>query len=641
MPVLAALLLGVGLVVLVTHWPVLSARAVTFDDRQYLTDNHLVRAPSWSSATQIFREVLEPSTVHGYYQPLTMISLMLDWARGGRPDNLTPFHHTSLALHVLNSLLVVVFLYVVFGRAWAAALIGLLFGVHPMTVEPVAWLSERKTLLAAFFTLWCLILYVSWTRKADWRLYGGTLGAFVLALLCKPTSTPLPALLLLLDYWPLRRLRWRAVVEKVPLVVIAAVSAVITIISQGRTAALAMPYEYSAWRIPLTICHNMVFYLHKIAWPTSLSSHYPFPRPFDLSSPALLAGVIGTALLLVGLVVSLRWTRAVLAGWLFFFVALFPTLGVIGFTHVIAADKYAYLPAIGLLLILAWLTAPAWSARPPQLRPTAWRVGALVVLMSLAGLAMAGTRRQLVYWQDTESLYHHMLALAPQDATLHSGLGDELTRQGRLDEAIGQYEAALRTNRDCYDALNGLGIALLRQNRHAEAAAQFEAALRLDPQRGAAYGGLGSVLARQGRTEEAFAYFEKSLELDPHIADVHNNMGAILARRGEFEQAIEHYTAALRLKPESARAHHNLGVALVRVGQLDRAAGCFREAIRLEGDYLSAHGNLGFVLLLQGKFDEAIRVYEAALRIAPDDARLQAGLQEALSRRAAGREPNP
>ncbi len=702
----------VGLIVAITHWPMLSTRAFTFDDRQYLIDNHLVRHPSWASAAQLFAEVLTPSTVHGYYQPLTMVSLMLDWARGGRTDNLRIFHQTSLALHVINTLLVIVLLHQLLGQVWAAAWAGLLFGVHPMTVEPVAWLSERKTLLAAFFTLASIILFVRWARaglqsnssprggdgrdrgagaatsthhqrlpkslyqdpggrasgpSADrpevgppgsmvrrskreggsprhaargWGWYVGALVVFALALLAKPTSTPLPALLLLLDFWPLRRLSWRAVLEKVPFFVVAGVSAVVTVVSQGRTAALALPHQYAPGWIPLTICHNVVFYLYKIVWPAQLSAHYAFPQPFDLSSPMVLAGVIGTPVLLAALLASLRWTRAAATGWLFFFIAIFPTLGVIGFTHSIAANKYAYLPAVGLLMILVcFLTWLGRRVAPPGRIPV--RVASVGLLLGLAGLSIVGTRAHLAHWRDTEALYRHMLELSPGVAGLHNDLADELTQQGRLDEAAQEYEIALRLNPNMYDGHNGLGIVLLAQNRPGEAIPHFEIAIRLDPRRGAAYGGLGAALARLGRDEEAYRYFEQSLQRDPHIAEVHANMGAILATRGDLGRAIEHYHQALRLKPESARTHFNLGVALVRMGRLEPAVEQFRQATRLEPTYIPAHGGLGQALLMLGRVDEAVAVYEAAVRIAPDDPRLRAALAEAQSRRSSSAPSSP
>jgi hypothetical protein len=419
---LSLLVIAVSFVVLTVHWPALSAKALSFDDNQYLMDNMLVQNPCWMSARQFLTEILEPSTVGGYYQPLAMISLMLDYALGGRENNLLPFHRTSLILHIANTALIIVMLYLLFGQIWIAAGVGLLFGVHPMTVEPIPWVGERKTLLAAFFSLWSLIFYVysrksHHARRTTASLYIGSLIAYLLALMSKPTSTPLPVVMLLLDYWPLRRLNWRTVLEKTPFFVLGGISAIITYISQSRTAGVTMPGHFGPERISLIFCHNIIFYFYKMIWPVNLSSHYPFPEPLNLSQPMVLAGVIGTFVLLALLVLSLRWTRAAMAGWLIFFVAILPTMQIIGFSDVIASDKFAYLPSIGLLMILAAFLV--WLCNNRFL--TLCRVSAMIIVL-LACAESIAARCYLTYWRDTVSLFEHMLALAPNAVQVHNNL---------------------------------------------------------------------------------------------------------------------------------------------------------------------------------------------------------------------------
>jgi len=254
--ILAVLMAGA---VTFAHWPVLEARALCIDDQEYLTANRLVQHPSWASAGRFLGEVVRPSTVGGYYQPLAMISLMLDYAVAGRADNLRPFHRTSLILHVANALVIMWLLYALFGRPWVAAGVALLFGVHPMTVETIAWVGERKTLLAAFFALPCLLVYVGYARRGGWKLYSACLALYVLALMSKPTSTPLPLVMLLLDFWPLKRLSRWAVVEKAPFLLTAGVFAIIAIVSQ-RHLELSAVRPLSAGQTLLLICFNLVFY---------------------------------------------------------------------------------------------------------------------------------------------------------------------------------------------------------------------------------------------------------------------------------------------------------------------------------------------------------------------------------------------
>jgi len=360
---LIVLLFIVGAVVLAAHWPALSAKALMLDDDQYLVDNRLIQNPSWSSAKQFLTEVRKPSTVRGYYHPLAMLSLMLDYALAGSIDNLTPFRCTSLCLHVANSLLLVIFLHLLFGHIWPAAMLGLLYGLHPITIESVAWLSQRKTLLAAFFALWCLIFYVRYAHKGSlWCLVVCVL-MYALSLLSKPSTIGIPILLLILDYWPLRRLSKKAILEKVPLFIIAGIAAIVTFTSQSTAASVTLPTESGLIRVLLIFCHNIIFYLKTAVWPVNLSWYYPFPEPFNLSHPMVTFTVIGTCILIPALLISLRWTRCLSASWLFFFIAIFPTLGLIRFHPMIAADRHMYLPVIGFLLPAGWLFSRLWTGR--------------------------------------------------------------------------------------------------------------------------------------------------------------------------------------------------------------------------------------------------------------------------------------
>lgn len=550
---LAGLILVVTAATVATHWPALTAKAISFDDSIYLVDNRLVQSPGWHSAGRFLGEVLEPSTVGGYYQPLTMISLMLDCALGGSPDNLMPFHRTSLALHAANTGLVILFLYLLFGRPWPAALAGLLFGLHPLTVEPIPWVGERKTLLAAFFALSCLCLYVRHARRPGRWTFVAAVALFVPAVLAKPTSVPLPVALLLLDHWPLRRRGWRAALEKLPFFAIAGISAVVAYISQARTAVVVAPGEYAPLRIPLTICHNIVFYLFKIVRPVDLSSHYPFPPTFSPGEPMILAGLIGTAVLIVVLIVSRRWTPALWVGWAIFFVVIFPALGVVGFTRVIAADKFAYLPAVGLLVTLAWGLGRLWDAR------ALWRRGAVVAaVLALAAGEVILTRKQLAHWQTSESLFRHMISLTPEVPMLHYNLANALRDQGRIDEAIAEYRLAV--------SMEGWEPYGRKRSR---------------------------------------------------LAEAHNNLANLLVQRGKLSEAMEHWRQSLRIRPKSFRTHSNLARGLMRQGNFAEAETHLREAIRLNPNEPSIHVSLGDVLQRLGFVNVAILEYQAALRIDP------------------------
>ncbi|HSW44681.1 MAG TPA: hypothetical protein VLM89_03830 [Phycisphaerae bacterium] len=500
---LALLTVAVIGVVLFAHWPGLAAQAVSIDDEYYLTGNPLVQNPGWVSAKRFLTEVLQPSTVPGYYQPLTMISLMLDYASADRPGNLRPFHETSLLLHTANTILVIVLLYMLFGQPWVAAIAGLLFGVHPITVETIPWIGERKTLLATFFALWCLIAYLRYARRPGWKLYTTCILLYVLALLAKPTVTPLPLMMLVMDFWPLNRLSKRAVLEKLPFLAIAVLFSVITIISQGRTGGLKSPEENPVASIPLVLCHNIIFYLHKIAWPANMSSYYPFPQPFDLSSPAVLAGAVGTCVLIPALLISLRWTRAFLAGWLFFFVAIFPTLGVLGFTPSIAYDKYAYLPVLGLLMVLAWLLGKAWSGGTDRTRKT--RQAAILLVVAVAtGVLTTGTRRYLVHWKTTATLFDYMLTLAPDSYWLHAVRATDCSDEGDFERAILHFGKAIEIKPDYVPSYVNRASAYARNNRYDMVIRDCSKAIELDPNCVAAYMNRAAAYAMLGQYDKSW-----------------------------------------------------------------------------------------------------------------------------------------
>jgi tetratricopeptide (TPR) repeat protein len=560
-PVLVYLLVAVGVVVFLVFLPALSARTVFLDDSMYLAENPLVTHPSWNSVRRFFTEVLHPSTVMGYYQPLTMVSLMVDYALSPPGGGLRVFHRTSLLLHVGNTALVIVLLYLLFGEAWIAAGVGLLFGLHPLTVDSVCWLSERKTVLAAFFALGSLISYVRWTQTGRRRHSLVCLLLYVLGLLSKPITVPLPLAILLLDYWPLHRLSRRAVVEKLPLCAMAAVSAVITYVSQSRTAPVFLPGQYNPVYAPLILCHNIIFYLWKIVWPVHLSPHYGLPHPLGLSHPMVLAGVIGTGVLVSLLLASLRWTRALMTGWLLFFVILSPALGIVSVTPVIAANRYAYLPAVGLLLVLAaGLTGlhRLAGSRPP-ISPI---VPATIMLLAAGGETLA-TAGYLHHWRDTISLYEHILTIAPNEAILHNGLGVALAHEGKRKEAIAHYREALRISPDL-------------------ALAHFNLAFDLSPS--------------ADKIDEAVVHYRRVLELEPLNYKAHLNLGNLLLLKGNLEASVEQFAGLVRMKPDYVVGRYHLGKTLVTAGRPREGIEHLRKAVDLDSAFLPALKDLAWFL---------------------------------------------
>jgi Flp pilus assembly protein TadD len=387
-----------------------------------------------------------------------------------------------------------------------------------------------------------------------------------------------------------------------PFFVTGSIFGVITYISQSRTSLAELPGQYSPLRIVLIVCHNIIFYLYKIIWPSNLPSHYAFPKLLGLSEPMVLAGVIGSCVLIVLLIISLRWTPAALTGWLFFFAAILPTMQIIGFSNVIASDKFAYLPSIGLLMVLCSFLGRFCG----KAKPVSRGVAAAIVILILSSVEIVVTRRHLVHWRDSVSLYQHMLTVTPDAALLHYNLGVTFQSDGRLKEASDHYRKALQ----------------------------------LDPYYHEAHNNLGTALQSQGKLIEAVSHYRLALQAEPDYAEAHNNLGAALEREGKLQEAISHFRKALYIKPDYAEAQGNLAVTFALQGNLDEAINHFRQALRISPNDTEAHYNLGHALQSQGKLAEAIMEYREALKIDPGNIKavehLKAAMTELRNRQRGG-----
>jgi tetratricopeptide (TPR) repeat protein len=521
-------------------------------------------------------------------------------------------------------------LYQLFGRLWIAAAVGLLFGLHPLTVEPIPWVGERKTLLAAFFSLWSLVLYVRFAHKGSWKAYLGCVVMYLLALMSKPTSTPLPVMMLLMDFWPLKRLKLRTILEKLPLFVIGEVSAVMTYVSQTGTASVVTPAKYGLMRIPLVICHNIIFYFYKMIWPANLSSHYAFPDPLGFSTPMVMVGVIGTCILIPLLIFSLRWTRAALTGFFVFFVAVLPTMQMLQFSNVIASDKFVYLPSIGILIILAAFLG--WICGTDGFRRlTAKDITVAIIILMLAGAESFATRRYLICWKDTVSLFTQMVKVTPNAISPYYNLGMALAERGDIKEAMKCFERVLKIMPNDIDAHLALASALADQGRYDEAMLHYNRVLHLRPDDAVAYQQMAVILVDQERFDEAIAILRKGLEhyTPQHTGLLRLGLGTIYMQQGNIDEAIHELRIAARLQPASI-TYNNLGVALFSKERFDEAMKCHKKAIQLDPKNAEAYYNLGNILLSQNNFEQAIGEYENAVRLNPQYTKAHINLGMAL-----------
>ncbi|HSW47128.1 MAG TPA: tetratricopeptide repeat protein [Phycisphaerae bacterium] len=611
---LGFLCLIVSAVLVAAHWPVLSTQALSFDDDEAIIQNHLIQDPGWHSLVRFFSEVRSSSVISGYYRPLTLVSLMIDWAMGARPDDLRVFHRTSLILHVLSTVLLILLCHQLFGQPVVAAMVGLLFGLHPLTVEPIAWVMERKTILAAVFCFASINAYVRFARTGNRSWHTAALAMFLLALLAKPTSAPLPIFLLLVDRWPLNRLNRRALIEKIPFLALSALFAAITIISEQSVNPLNLPAAESPLHLPLRICWLIVFYPAKILLPIRLSSAYVLPNPFVLSNPIVLAAVAGTFTLIAALVLSARRTPAFWVGATLFYVGLAPTMGIVGYSWVVASDKYAYIPAVGPVLVLAWLLGNVWSGTTGRAASVA-KVMILAAVLSAAVFLTIGTRHYLKAWRTTASLFNHMLALTPDFPDLYLSRGGDLLNRGLTEQAMADFEKALELDPNNAAARRARGQVLVAMGQDRQAVQEFSRAIELEPRYASAYLDRAEALRGLSQFDEALRDYDRAIKLKPRFAAAFLSRGNLLSSLQRYREAIGDYDKAIELKPNHADARCNRGACFIAIGEPAGALSDLNRAIALKPENPEFHLNRGSAHVALGAYLQALDDYNTAIRL--------------------------
>ena len=610
--------------VLGTFLPTLSNGFVGFDDPDYVTENSHVQAGlTWESVQWAFR-----SAEAANWHPATRLSHILDCELFG----LAPWGHhlTSLLLHAISVTLLFGLLRFMTGATWRSFAVALLFGVHPLRVESVAWIAERKDVLSTMFWMLTLWAYAIYARNSPSRIthhvsrpYLLALLFFALGLMSKPMLVTLPCVLLLLDYWPLGRLRRETarglVTEKLPFFLAAAVVSGVAFVvqKQGGAMAVGVPFTDRAANAVVSYCR----YLGKLFWPVDLAAFYPGVDHWPLGSVAA-AGLL-LLVISVAAIVLRRSQPYALTGWLWFLGTLVPVIGLVQVGGQSMADRYSYVPSIGVLLVLVW---------GAHRLTCGWRYQGVVAaaVTAAAALLCAGvTRQQISYWNDTERLFRHTLHVTKNNYHAHHALGMALDRQGRVDEAISEYREAIRVKSDYALAYNNLGVDLLRQGHLDEARAQFLAALKINPGYADPHNNLGTALEAQGRFDEAMQHYREALRRKPDFPDAHYNLGVALSRQGRSDEAAAEFERVLELRPNYAEAHNNLGVLWERKGNLEEATRRYTAAVRLKPDYANAHYNLGSALARQGRLEQAIDEFQEALRLKPDYAAAQTNLAAA------------
>ena len=592
---------------------------VNYDDPDYTTGNVHVRQ---GLTAQGLEWALTSRDAANWF-PVTWVSHMLDCQFFGLASG---WHHLhNVLLHALAAILLCMFLQRATGTRWRSALVAFLFALHPLHVESVAWVAERKDVLGACFWFLTLWAYVRYTERPGWGRYLAVVSGLCLGLLAKPMVVTLPFILLLVDYWPLAHLRQRgrkAIWEKLPLLVLSGAAAAITWLVQEHAGAVkAVPLETRLENAT----HSYALYIVKTFWPTRLAVFYPYPRSFALL-PLFGAGLL-LAAVTAGVIVLRRRAPYLLMGWGWFLVTLVPVIGLVQVGGQARADRYMYIPMVGLLIMLVWGAAENLEGRQAKVLA--------VPLAAAACLACTGlTWIQVGYWRNSETLFRHALAVTEDNSVANHNLGSYLmATPGRLSEAFPYLEAAVRLDPDSPPAHTDLGSALAKAGRLPEAIAQFQEAILLAPDAPIPHNNLGSALTEAGRLPEAIAEFQTALRLDPAYDEARRNLaaaqagpethlsrGIALLKVGDASGAIAELEAALRIDPNDADAENNLGVALSSFPERQREAiAHFEAAVRLRPDFADAQLNLGVALSgIPGRLPDAIRHLEEAERLRPD-----------------------
>ena len=615
--------------------PVLENDFINFDDDQYVTDNRHVQ--------QGFKrpEVVWAFTARdaANWHPLTWLSHLLDAQFYGL--NPRGHHLTSLLLHLANTGLLFFVFSKMTGGLWASAFVAALFALHPLHVESVAWVAERKDVLSTFFALLTLWAYHHYTRRPGVGRYAAVAILFSLGLSAKPMVITLPLVLLLLDYWPLGRLSdaggtrgslristlAQRLLEKAPLLLLSAGSAAITLSVQKTGGAIQNEYFPLSLRT-LNALTSYAHYLWKMIWPRNLAVFYPHPGS-DL--PWWLGAAAGLLLLAVSIAVVRAGRRLpfLLVGWLWYLVTLGPVIGLVQVGRQGMADRYTYLPLTGVFIMVAW-GAPAllsgWRRRDRAL--------ALASLLILPALGVRA-HHQAAAWHDSLTLFSQALRATRDNWLAEYNVGLLLAGRGDPAGAAAHYRSALRIRPDYAEAHINLGTILAAAGKFEEAGGHFREAIGRQPlmsRVGAntALVSLGNVLLELGRTDEAAGMYQEARRVDPRDAAPLYCLALLETRRSNLPGAETLYREALRMKPDYQEAANNLAILLVNLGRPGEAVGTLERLLELKPDFAQGHFNIATILSGQGKADQAIDHYRAALRVNPGNGEARLALERAL-----------
>ena len=571
-------------------WQVNQYDFVNFDDQVYITGNSHIQS---GITLDGFRWAFNTRYAN-LWHPLLWLSFMVDYQLIGL--NAGGYHLTNLIMHILSTLLLFWLFNRMTGAIWRSAFVAAVFALHPLHVESVAWIAERKDVLSAFFWMLTLCFYVYYMEKPAIKRYLLVLFSFVLALMSKPMVITLPLVMILLDYWPLKRFESKKgnlifcqLREKIPFFILSVVLVTITLYASD------MPdiKQFSLGSRIANALVSFVIYLEKTFWPHDMAIFYPFPDQIPIWK-AFFASLL-IILISAAVISTMKRLPYLFVGWLWYAITIAPVIGIVQVADYAMADHYHYLPSIGIAVMLAWgipLFFPRESTRKKILFPAT-----IAVLAILAVL----TWRQCGYWKNSFELWNHALQVTKDNNVAHINLGVVLIDEGKIDEAIDHYNKAICIAPDYAEAYSNRGLAYKKTGQYQCAIEDFSKAIRLKPDCSPAYINRGNAYSELGQYQRAIEDYNRELRLKSDYADVtYNNRGNVYNKLCQYQMAIQDFSKAIRLKPDYAEAYSNRGVIYAKFGQYQPAIQDLNKAIQLQPDYTLAYNNRANVYLNLG-----------------------------------------
>jgi tetratricopeptide (TPR) repeat protein len=573
---------------------------VNYDDNKYIIENNHIKAG-------INSEIIKwafTAVVSANWHPLTLLSHTLDWSLFGA--NASGHHLINLLLHIGSVLFLFFLLKRMTMNLWSSAFVAALFAMHPLRVESVAWVAERKDVLSMFFGLASIYAYACYAESYKLSKYLLCLILFALGLMAKPMLVTLPFVLLLLDYWPLGR--WQKVIsapvgnrshlagrllgEKAPFIFLAIVSSIVTLWAQNKDGAVASMENLPFLLRVLNAIISYVFYLGKTFWPVDLSVFYPYESYFPLWQ--LLASCFILTGITIVVIYAIKKLPFLFVGWFWYLGTMIPVIGLVQVGSQAMADRYTYLPSIGIAIMLAW-GIPLLFTRA-DIRKKILFLAAITFLVIMSVL----TWKQCGYWKNSIMLFSHALRVTKDNFVAHNCFASAVVEKGRIEEAIEHYNKSIRLKPDYVDAYNNRGIAYTKLGRYQLAIEDYNKAIHLKPDNPDVYYNRGNAYTKLGQYQLAIEDYNKSIRLKPDNPDAYSNRGDIYIKLGQYQMAIEDYNKAINLKPDNPDAYNNRGTIYTKLGQYQLAIEDFNNAIRLNPDDADTYFNRGFVYFNQG-----------------------------------------